>query len=39
MKNTTMKKEAMSKEYLYKIIFEVDDEDEFQRRLEEWFKQ
>ena len=38
MKNTTMKKEAMSKEYLYKIIFEVD-EDEFQRRLEEWFKQ
>ena len=27
-----------SKEELYKIIFEVD-EDEFQRRLEEWFKQ
>ena len=38
MKNTTMKNEAMSKEELYKIIFEVD-EDEFQRRLEEWFKQ
>ena len=39
MKNTTMKKEAMNKDELYKIIFEVDDEDEFQRRLEEWFKQ
>ena len=32
------KDDDKSKEELYKIIFEVD-EDEFQRRLEEWFKQ
>ena len=33
------KDDDKSKEELYKVIFEVDDEDEFQRRLEEWFKQ
>ena len=32
------KDDDKSKEELHKIIFEVD-EDEFQRRLEEWFKQ
>ena len=31
------KDDDKSKEYLYKIIFEVDD-GAFQRRLEEWFK-
>ena len=33
------KDDDKSKEELYKIIFEVDYDDEFQRRLEEWFKQ